>query len=406
MHRMNRAASWPVILLCGSLVIALAMGVRQVTGLFLRPVALDIGLSREAFGMAVAIQNLVWGLAQPIAGLIADRFGARPVALVCGTIYAAGIALAAAAGDALTFTLGLGVLGGIGQAGTTHAVILALIGRAAPPGAQGLAMGLGSTASSAGMFVMVPVVSLLIDQLDWRGAMMVMACMLAATPLIALTLRESVSAGGGAGMPPVSAGAALTAAMADRDYWLINLGFATCGFQLAFLTTFLPAILSDAGLAASAGAAVLATIGLVNIPGTYLSSLAGTRWPKSRTLAAMYVLRATAMLLFLALPVSTASAIAFGAAIGLLWTGTVPVTSALVAGMWGRRNLGLLFGVVYIGHQCGSFLGAWLSGWVYDHTGSFTLVWALAIGLSVTAATCHLLLRERPRALALRESAA
>jgi predicted MFS family arabinose efflux permease len=395
--------SWLEILILGSLVIGLSMGVRQVSGLFLRPVAGDLGLSREAFGIAVALQNLVWGLTQPIAGLFADRYGARPVVLVCGLLYAAGIAIAALATNATLFVVGLGILSGIGQSGTAFAVILATLGRAAPRDKQSFALGLGSSAGSIGMFVLVPATSALLDFLDWRSAMLVLAGLLGVIPFLAWRLKEkrseaSIQAGG------VSARIAVVAAGSDRDYWLLNLGFAVCGFQLAFIATYLPVILIDGGLGLASGAAVLAAIGIFNIGGTYLAGLAGGHFLKTRVLAAIYLARAAVIVVFLLVPLSTVSAVMFGAAMGLLWTGTVPLTSALVSDLWGRRNLAFLFGLVYVGHQVGAFAGAWAAGLVFDRTGSFDLMWTATIVAALVAALVHLVLSERPRPIALAET--
>ena len=393
--------SWLSILICGSLVIAISMGVRQVSGLFLRPVAMDIGLSREAFGIAVALQNLVWGLSQPFTGLLADRHGARPVTMVCGALYLAGLALAAMAPNAIVFALGLGVRCGLGQSGTAFAVVLAVIGRAAPVERRSAALGLSSTAGSVGIFVLVPAASGLLDLVDWRTAMLILAALAGLTMPLALALNEAATDQRAA--PATPARTVIGAAGSDRDYWLLNLGFAVCGFQLAFIATYLPVILVDRGLPVATGAAVLAAIGAFNILGTYLAGLAGGRWLKTHVLAALYLARAAAIVAFLALPLSSSSAIAFGAVMGLLWTGTVPLTSGLVADLWGSRNLGFLFGVVYVGHQIGAFAGAWAAGLAFDRTGSFDVIWIAAIAAGVLAAICHLMLDVSPRALAMAE---
>lgn len=397
------AALWIWALLGGSLVILLSMGVRQVSGLFLRPVAMELGLSREGFGAAVALQNLVWGLTQPVAGMLADRFGGRIVAFAGGLVYVAGLTLAATTPDGTTFTIGLGLLGGIGQAGTAFAVVFAVLGRVTPPQHRGMALAIGSTAVSVGIFTVVPIASALIDLYDWRPSMLILAAAIGAIPLLALLLREPARAHGSA---PVSAGEALAATRTDRDFWLLNLGFATCGFQLAFVSTYIPAMLADGGLGASAGAAVLATIGASNILGTWACGVAGSRWRRSHVLAVVYIIRAAAMIAFLALPLSLASAIAFGAVIGLLWTGTVPLTSQLTADLWGKRHLGFVFGLVFVGHQVGAFVGAWAGGFAYDRWGSFDPVWFLAVAASLLAAACHLMLVERPRPIALAEQGA
>jgi predicted MFS family arabinose efflux permease len=290
--------SWPrwlAILIAGAVVLTLSMGARQVSGLFLQPVAMGLGLSREAFGTAVAIQNLVWGLAQPFAGFLADRYGARPVVIGAGLIYAAGLALAASATDATSFTLGLGLLCGLGQAGTSFAVALSIIGRATPAEHRSLALGLGSTAGSIGVFLMVPMTSMLIEAFDWRPSLYVLAGMLLLMPLLGLALREQPAASKAGS---TSGWTAAGIAHRDRDYWLLNLGFATCGFQLAFLATYLPTLLIDGGLGLSAGAAVLAAIGLFNILGTWGCGLAGARWRKSRVLTVVYIARAALMIAF------------------------------------------------------------------------------------------------------------
>jgi predicted MFS family arabinose efflux permease len=392
--------SWLVVLLCGSLVIAVSMGVRQVSGLLLRPVVIDLGLSREAFGFAVALQNLVWGLTQPFAGLLGDRFGARPVVLGCGLLYAVGLAIAAMAPNAAVFTLGLGAVCGLAQSGTSFAVVLAVIGRAAPAAQRSAALGLGSTAGSVGMFVLVPATSALLDLVDWRTVLLLLAGLTATMLVLALGLREDTSS---APAKAPEARVAVLSAGRDRDYWLINLGFAVCGFQLAFIATFLPIILIDQGLGLSTGAAVLAAIGAFNILGTWLAGLAGGRWRKTRVLAALYLARAAAIIAFLAVPLSVPSAILFGAVMGLLWTGTVPLTNGLVADLWGSRNLGFLFGLVYVGHQIGAFVGAWAAGRVFDATGAFDLMWIAAVLAGVAAAACHLVVAESPRPLALSE---
>jgi MFS family permease len=394
--------SWILIVACAALVMTLSMGVRQVSGLFLGPVGADLGLSRDAFGMAVALQNLVWGLTQPVAGLLADRHGARPVVIAGGALYAAGMAVAALAPNGVAFTLGLGVLCGLGQSGTAFADVLAVIGRVAPNESRSVALGVGSAAGSVGMFVLVPLSGALVELIAWRSAMLILAALLAATIPLGLALGRERAAAASSGA--ASGSVAIQAAGGDRDYWLISLGFAVCGFQLAFIATYLPTIIVDRGLPLTTGAAVLAAIGAFNIVGTYLAGVAGGRWRKKEVLSALYLARAVAIAGFLLIPLSTTSAIAFGAVIGLLWTGSVPLTSGLVADLWGRRNLGFLFAVVYIGHQIGAFAGAWSAGLAYERTGSFDLAWLAAIAGGIMAAVLHLVLMERPRRLALKEA--
>lgn len=395
--------AWFRTVLCAALVMTLSMGARQVSGLFLQPVSASLDLSREAFGIAVALQNLVWGLTQPLAGFAADRYGARPVIVVGGLLYVAGMTMAAFATGGLAFTLGLGVLCGLGQSGTAFAVILAVIGRTAPDNSRSMAMGLGSAAGSVGMFVLVPATTALIELSDWRSTMTILAVLLAAIVPLGLSIREE--RGTSAATSGASGADAIYAAGGDRDYWLLNFGFAVCGFQLAFIATYLPAILVDRGLSIAIGGAVLAAIGAFNILGTYLAGAAGARWLKKNVLAALYLARAIAIAGFLLIPLSTASALIFGAMIGLLWTGSVPLTSGLVADLWGRRNLGFLFAIVYVGHQIGAFTGAWVAGLAYERMGTFDLAWIAAIAGGVIAALLHLVLQERPRPLALAEMA-
>ena len=385
-------SSWPLTLVCGSLIVALSVGVRQVSGVLLNPVSVELGLSREAFGFAVAVQNIVWGLTQPVAGLLADRFGAARVSIAGGLAYGVGLALSAQAGSTAGFLVGYGVMCGLGQAGTAYAVILAVIGRAAPAERRARAVGLASTAGSVGMFLLVPLTSTLLETLGWRGALACLAAALSLTPVLALGLREPPAAAA-ASHPAVGV---LLDTLRDRDFWLLNLGFAACGFQLAFLATYLPVVLLDGGLPVTAGAAVLAAIGLANVPGSYLSGVAGGRWRKSHVLAAVYAARGALMVAFLALPLSAGTAVAFGLCIGLLWSGTVPLTSGLVGDLWGRAHLGLLFGLTYVGHQTGAFLGAFAGGFVYERSGSFGPVWAVAIAVSFASSALHLTLRSPP----------
>jgi MFS family permease len=383
------------VLVCGSLVISLSMGLRQVMGLFLAPVTIDLGLTREAFGFAVGVQNLVWGLAQPLAGLLADRHGARGVIAATAALYVAGLALASAGNDAFVLTAGLGVLVGLGQSGTGFAAVLGAVGRAAPRERRSVVLGIASAAGSIGMFTFVPATQALLGALTWRGALLVLAALALAMLPLALGVREEAPRAAAAAVP---FGAMLRQAMCHPGYWLLNAGFAVCGFQLAFVATFLPSMLSDAALPPMTAAWVLAAIGLANIVGTYLCGLAGARFRKPSVLAAIYLARAAIMAAFLLIPLSVASALLFGAALGLLWAGTVPLSSGLVADIFGERHLGFLFGVVYVGHQLGSFFGAWIGGLIHDRTGSYDLVWIAAIVGGVIAALLHWPIDDRPAA--------
>jgi len=393
-----------IVLVCGSVVATLSMGIRQVFGLFLLPVTADLDMTRQVFGLVVGLQNLLWGLTQPVAGLLADRFGAARVVAAGGALYVTGLALASASTEATAFVLTVGVLIGLAQSGTAYAVVLGGIGRAAPQHMRSLALGIASTAGSVGMFTLVPLTQGLIATLQWPAAFVVLASLALLMPLLAMGLRAGPSAAEATASEPISARDALSAAARHPGFWMLNAGFAACGFQLAFLATYLPSVLSDAGLGASAGAAALALIGFSNIIGTYLCGVLGGRYRKNKVLAVLYLARTALFVLFLSLPPSQASAMLFAAAIGLIWTGTVPLTNGLVGDIFGTRYLGLLFGIVYVGHQLGAFAGAWAGGFAFDQTGSYALVWLGAILMGVLAALLHWPIRDQPVAPALAQT--
>jgi predicted MFS family arabinose efflux permease len=382
-------------LIFGSIVITLSMGIRQVFGLLLRPVTMDLAMSREAFGFVVGLQNLIWGMTQPVAGYLADRFGAGRVIAAGGLLYAGGLALAAFSAGPGSLAITLGVLVGLAQSGTAYAVVLGGIARATPPAQRSLALGIASTAGSVGMFTLVPLTEGLVTTTGWRWALIVLAGLAASMPLLALGLKEPAAAATSAA-PPSRSKDMLRTAIAQPGFWMLNAGFAACGFQLAFLATHLPSVLTSSGLSASSGAAALALIGLSNIIGTYLCGLLGMRFRKNKVLAWLYLVRTALFVLFLALPASQASAMVFAVAIGLIWTGTVPLTSGLVGDIFGARHMGMLFGIVYLGHQFGAFAGAWAGGLSFDRTGSYDAVWAAAILMGLLAALLHWPISDKP----------
>jgi predicted MFS family arabinose efflux permease len=384
-----------VVLACGSAVIALSMGIRQVFGLFLLPVTADLDMSRQMFGLIIGLQNLVWGLTQPAAGLLADRFGTARVVALGGALYVAGLVLASISAEPGAFALTVGILIGLAQSGTGFAVVLAGIGRAAPAHMRSLALGIASTAGSVGMFTLVPITQGLVATLEWQATLLVLAALAFAMPLLAGGVREAPAAE----MPssePTSVREAIYAAARHPGFWMLNAGFAACGFQLAFLATHLPSVLSDAGLGASAGAAALALIGFSNVIGTYLCGVLGGWYRKKKVLAVLYLARTALLAVFLSLPMSQASAMLFAATIGLIWTGTVPLTNGLLGDIFGTRYLGMLFGIVYVGHQLGAFAGAWAGGFAFDTTGSYALVWIGAMLMGVLAALLHWPIRDEP----------
>jgi predicted MFS family arabinose efflux permease len=382
--------------IAGCTILALAAGLRQTSGVFLQPVTMDLNLSRQSFGLAVGVQNLVWGLSQPLAGYLADRYGARPIALVCGLMYSVGLALSSTAAGGMWLAATLGVLVGLGQAGTSYAVILAAVGKAVAAERRSSVLGLASAAGSLGMFVLVPIAQGLISSEGWRAALLFLAGLSFLGVLAAFAVGRP---GGVTNSIPDRAAAermpaspfAETVKIARRNggWWLLTTGFTVCGFQLAFIATYLPSALTDASLSAATGAQVLATIGFANIVGTYLFGVAGRTRPKNRLLACIYLARGAALLLFVLAPRTALSAYAFGATMGLLWSATVPLTAGLVSDLFGQRNVGFLFALVYVGHQIGSFVGAWIGGAIYSATGSYEPVWVAAVLLSVLAAALH-----------------
>jgi predicted MFS family arabinose efflux permease len=388
-----------ITLVCGSIVITLSMGFRQVFGLLLLPVTTDLATSRESFGLIIGLQNLLWGLTQPFAGLLADRFGSGRVVVVGGLLYVAGLGLGALSIGPGSFGLTVGVLVGLAQSGTAYAVVLGGIGRAAPPEKRSFALGIASTAGSIGMFTLVPLTQGLVLTVDWRWTLVVLATLAILMPLLAIGLKEPAAAGA----PPTQvlhARRALLTAVGHPGFWMLNAGFAACGFQLAFLATHLPSVLIGSGLTASTGAAALALIGFSNIVGTYICGMLGDRYRKNKVLALLYLARTALFVLFLSIPTSQASALLFAITIGLIWTGTVPLTSGLVGDIFGSCHMGLLFGIVYVGHQLGAFAGAWAGGLSFDRTGSYALVWFAAILMGMLAALLHWPIRDEPVATA------
>lgn len=381
-----------VLLLAGGVILGLALGARHVQGLFLLPVSQAHGWPRETYGLAMALQNLVWGLAQPVAGWIADRRGSARVLAGGLLLYALGLAGMAFAHGALPFMLAAGLCIGLAQAGTTFGVIYAAMTRLAPPSQRGMALGVTGALGGLGQFLLVPGAQVAIDLLDWRGALWLMAALLLAALVLAPILRDRPSASAAnEGSAPIAL------AVRQPGFWLLTAGFLTCGFQLAFIATHLPAYLAELGLGHQ-GVAALAIVALFNIAGTYACGVLGARWPRQRLLSVLYLLRAAAIAAFIAAPATPLTVYVFAAVMGLLWLGTVPLTNGLIAQVYGTRNLGTLFGLVFVGHQLGSFLGVWLGARLYDRLHDYTPVWLLAIALGLLAAALHWPISTRPLA--------
>jgi MFS family permease len=388
----SRSQSAFYIMLGGSVVLTIALGIRHGFGLFLTPMSDQFGWGRETFALAIALQNLIWGLTQPLTGALADRIGAKKVVLAGGLFYAIGLVTMAMASTGVTLALSAGVLIGLALSGTSFTIILGAIGRAVPAEKRSMAMGIASAAGSFGQFIMLPGTLLLITQLGWAAALTVLgilALLIAPLAFMLKTPRNDGPAG-----PEQSVEQALRQAVAHKGFWLLSLGFFVCGFQVVFIGIHLPSYLVDMQLAPVVGTTVLALIGLFNIFGTYTAGWLGGRMSKPLLLSALYGLRALVIIGFLLLPLTNWSAYLFGMCMGLLWLSTVPLTNGTVASIFGVRYLSMLGGIVFLFHQLGAFLGGWFGGYVYDKTGNYDLVWYISIGLSVLAAVLNLPVKE------------
>ena len=380
------------VLLCGAAIVTLSMGIRHGFGLWLQPVTMDRGWSRETFAFAIAVQNLSWGLAGPLAGGLADRFGAFRVLVVGSLLYAAGLVLMALSTSGLAFTGSAGLMLGMAQAGTTYAIVYGVIARNVAPERRSWAMGVAAAAGSFGQFLMVPVSSGLIAGLGWQGALYVLGLAALAIVPLAFGLREpKVAAAVGHRQ---SVGAALREAFAYPSFRFLMAGYFVCGFQVVFIGVHLPSYLKDKGLSAGVATTALALVGLFNVFGTYTAGSLGQRMPKRYILSAIYALRSLVILAFLALPLTPMSVYLFAAAMGFLWLSTVPPTNAVVAQIFGVQYMSMLGGFIFLSHQVGSFLGAWLGGKLYGLYGSYDVVWGIAVALGVFAALINLPVRE------------
>ncbi len=380
------------VLLCGAAVVTLSMGIRHGFGLWLQPITMDRGWTRETFAFALAVQNLAWGLAGPFAGVLADRFGAFRVLLVGSVLYAAGLVLMAMSTSGLAFTGSAGLLLGMAQSGTTYAVVYGVIARQVAPEKRSWAMGVTAAAGSFGQFLMVPVENWLIGSSGWQSALFILgAASLAIMPL-AFGLREPPRAAAAASGQSV--GQAVREAFAYPSFRWLTAGYFVCGFQVVFIGVHMPSYLKDRGLGPEVATTALALIGLFNIFGTYGVGWLGQRFPKRHLLSWIYLLRAVVIVVFLAAPLSAWSVYLFAATMGVLWLSTVPPTNAIVAQIFGVQYMSMLGGFVFLSHQVGSFLGVWLGGRLYDMTGSYTVVWWISVALGVFAALANMPVRE------------
>ena len=387
------ARSLALIIIAGCVIGGLSYGIRSSFAIFLQPISNDLYWSREVFALAIATQQLLWGAAQPFAGIIADRYGSGRVILIGALMYSAGTALMAWSTTPLAAHLTVGVLMGFGMAGCGMWVAFAAVGRAVSPQRRTFAIGIVGAATSFGQFIMVPIGQAFLNAYGWQTAflllgtialvMVLMAPVLGGRPETATTMSQSFRE-------------AMTEAARHRGFLLLNIGFFVCGFHVLFIGTHLPAYIVDRGLSPDIGAWALATVGLFNVIGSFASGILGDRFSKKRILCLLYLGRAIAITGFVLLPATSGNAILFGMTMGLLWLSTVPVTSSLVAQIFGPQYMATLFGIVFFSHQVGASLGAWLGGSLYDLTGSYELIWWINIALGIFAAIIHYPIDERP----------
>jgi MFS family permease len=393
----TRPATIPLfrLLLCSALIVTVSMGVRHGFGLWLQPITQAQDWSRETFAMALAIQNITWGLVGIFSGMLADRFGAFRVLIGCGTLYALGLLGMAFADTPLSFALTTGVLIGMAQAGTTYPVIYGVIGRNISADRRSWAMGVAAAAGSFGQFLMVPVEGQLILALGWQQALVVLGLGSLLILPLAWGLRESAM-GHVTSLRQQTIAQAVREAFAYRSFQWLMAGYFVCGFQVVFIGVHMPSYLKDQGLSPEVASYALALIGLFNVVGTYAAGALGERMSKPRILSAIYFLRAVAITVFLLVPLSPISVYVFSAFMGLLWLSTVPPTSAVIAQIFGVAHLSMLAGFAFFSHQIGSFMGVWLGGLLYDRTGSYDVVWWWCIALGIFAGLANLPVREAP----------
>ncbi len=377
------------------LIAVISFGSRAGFGLFLEPISATQGWGREIFAISIGIQNIMWGLCQPLAGALADRHGTRNVLLGGTLIYALGFFLMSWATTPAMLHASAGFLIGAGGAGASFAIVMATVSRMVSDERRSWALGLIVASSSLGQFLIVPLGQAFIDLYGWMTALVLIGLLVLTVIPLSLPFDDRV---GSAGIAAQTLGEALREAMGHRSYLLLVAGFFVCGFHVAFIQTHLPAYIVDAGIAARVGAYAIALVGLFNIAGSYTAGVLGGRRSKKNLLALIYAPRAVVIALYVTLPITESSTLVFAAAMGLLWLSTVPLTSGLVAVMFGPRFMATLFGIVFLSHQVGAFLGVWLGGWAYDTLGSYTAVWWSGVGLGVVAALIHLPISERPAA--------
>jgi MFS family permease len=396
--QVSEMKSWrtpAVVLICGGAILTLAMGTRQGFGLFLQPMTLDHGWSRETFAFAMALQNLIWGMSQPLFGMIADRKGAGRVLATGAVLYTIGLILMALSNTGLQFSLATGLFIGLAQGCTTFSIVFGVVSRIFPPERRSIALGTCSAAGSFGQFAMLPYTGSLISHFGWFNALLTLSVSAALIAPLASALVEPRGKGTGAPVTQ-SVGDAVREAFGHKSFLLLTAGYFVCGFQLAFITVHFPAYLVDRGLSANIGMMALALVGLFNIFGSFASGALGAKYTKKYLLSSIYFTRSIVIALFVFSPVTEGSVYLFSAAIGLLWLSTVPLTNGVIGGIFGVTYMSTLSGFVFMSHQLGSFTGVWLGGYLFDHTGSYRVVWLISIALGLFAALVNLPIQERP----------
>jgi predicted MFS family arabinose efflux permease len=393
-----------IVLISAATLLTISVGIRQGLGLFLKPISLELGVGREVFAFAMALQNLLWGLGAPFAGGIADKYGTGRTLAVSALFYASGLYAIAISTGGGGLVLGSSLLG-LGLSGLGFSVALGAVSRAAPPEKRSMALGICAAGGSFGQFAMVPYGEYFLSSLGWSSALMV----LAATSLLMVPLSAGVAGqqASADAQSKQSLMAALKEAAGHRGFQLLTAGFFVCGFQVVFVAVHLPAYLADRGIESWVGAWCLALVGLFNIIGSYAAGVLGGRFRKKYLLALIYLGRSLVFLVFVLMPLTNASALIFASALGLLWLSTIPLTSGLIAQVFGATYMSMLYGVVFVSHQIGSFFGAWLGGYVFDAFGSYDAMWGLSIALGFIAAALHYPIADRPMArLAIQGAAA
>ncbi|MCF7641541.1 MAG: MFS transporter [Pseudomonadales bacterium RIFCSPHIGHO2_12_FULL_40_16] len=387
-----------IYMLIGSaIILALSLGVRHGFGLYLVPMSDEFGWGHNVFSLAIAMQNLIWGAAQPFTGALADKYGSKIVVAVGGVLYTIGLLLMAVSSTGWLLNLSVGLILGLALSATSFSVLLSAVGRAAPPEKRSLAMGIASAAGSFGQFIMLPSTLLLLQNFGWSAALVVSALLIAMIVPLAWMLKAPafVVPNASTNQVQLSFKDILVIAKNHKPFWFLSLGFLVCGFQVVFIGIHLPGYLIDHGFNATTGTVFLALVGLFNIVGTYTAGWLGGKYSKPKLLMGLYGLRGIAIIAFLMLPLSTFTIYSFGVVMGLLWLSTVPLTNGIVANMFGIKYLSMLSGIVFFTHQVGSFFGGWLGGVNHDVTGNYDLIWLFSIILSVFGVLVHFFVDEK-----------